>query len=62
MARIQAAALDLFEAQGFDQVSIEVVARAAEVGPPTSSDHLPLFATLARARATEAREGATRAS
>lgn len=35
MARIQAAALDLFEAQGFDQVSIEVVARAAEVGPAT---------------------------
>ena len=35
MARIQAAALDLFEAQGFEQVSIEVVARAAEVGPAT---------------------------
>lgn len=35
MARIQAVALDLFEARGFDQVPIEAVAQAAEVGPAT---------------------------
>ncbi len=35
MARIQAVALDLFEARGFDQVSIEELARAAGVGPAT---------------------------
>lgn len=35
MHRIQAAALDLFEAQGFDQVPIEAVAAAADVSPRT---------------------------
>ncbi len=35
MARIQAAALDLFEARGFAAVPIEAIAAAAEVGPAT---------------------------
>lgn len=35
MARVQAAALDLFERRGFDAVSIEEIARAADVGPAT---------------------------
>lgn len=35
MARVQAAALDLFERDGFDAVSIEQIAAAAEVGPAT---------------------------
>ena len=35
MARIQAAALDLFEARGFAAVSIESIAAAAGVGPAT---------------------------
>ncbi|GAA1660290.1 TetR family transcriptional regulator [Glycomyces endophyticus] len=35
MRRIQDAALDLFEAQGFDAVAIEAVAAAAEVSPRT---------------------------
>ena len=35
MHRIQAAALDLFERHGFDAVSIEQVADAAEVSPST---------------------------
>jgi len=35
MRRVQAAALELFEARGFDAVSIEEVARAAEVGAAT---------------------------
>lgn len=35
MARVQAVALDLFEARGFAGVSIEEIARAAEVGPAT---------------------------
>lgn len=35
MTRVQAVALDLFEARGFDGVAIEEIARAAEVGPAT---------------------------
>lgn len=35
MTRVQAVALDLFEARGFDAVPIEEIARAAEVGPAT---------------------------
>lgn len=35
MHRIQAAALDLFEAEGFDQVPIEAVAAAADMSPRT---------------------------
>ena len=35
MRRIQNAALDLFEARGFDRVTIEQVALAAEVSAPT---------------------------
>jgi AcrR family transcriptional regulator len=35
MHRIQSAALDLFEEQGFDEVAIEAVAAAAEVSPRT---------------------------
>jgi AcrR family transcriptional regulator len=35
MRRVQAAALDLFEARGFDAVSIEEIARAADLGPAT---------------------------
>ena len=35
MHRIQAVALDLFERHGFDAVSIEQVADAAEVSPST---------------------------
>ncbi|WP_051704524.1 TetR family transcriptional regulator [Glycomyces sp. NRRL B-16210] len=35
MERIQDAALDLFEARGFDAVTIEAVAEAAEVSPRT---------------------------
>lgn len=35
MRRVQAAALDLFDARGFDGVSIEEIAQAAEVGPAT---------------------------
>jgi AcrR family transcriptional regulator len=35
MQRVQAAALDLFEARGFDSVTIEEIALAAEVGPAT---------------------------
>ncbi|MEV3935846.1 TetR family transcriptional regulator [Glycomyces sp. NPDC049804] len=35
MHRIQAAALDLFEAHGFDQVAIEAVAAAADASPRT---------------------------
>jgi AcrR family transcriptional regulator len=35
MHRIQEAALDLFEEQGFDEVAIEAVAAAAEVSPRT---------------------------
>jgi AcrR family transcriptional regulator len=35
MARVQAVALDLFEARGFAGVPIEEIARAADVGPAT---------------------------
>lgn len=35
MREIQAAALDLFEANGFDAVSVEAIAAAAGVSPPT---------------------------
>lgn len=35
MARVQAAALDLFERRGFADVTIEAIAAAAEVGPAT---------------------------
>ena len=35
MRRVQEAALDLFESRGFDQVTIEEIAAAAEVGPAT---------------------------
>jgi AcrR family transcriptional regulator len=35
MRRVQAAALDLFDARGFDAVAIEEIARAADVGPAT---------------------------
>ncbi|MCA9676367.1 MAG: TetR family transcriptional regulator, partial [Myxococcales bacterium] len=35
MRRVQAAALDLFEARGYDAVTIEDIARAAEVSAPT---------------------------
>ena len=35
MKRVQAVALDAFEAKGFDKVSIEDIARAADVGPAT---------------------------
>lgn len=35
MRRVQAVALDLFEARGFGGVSIEEIASAAEVGPAT---------------------------
>ncbi len=62
MARVQGVALDLFEARGFDTVSIEAVATAAGVGPATiyrnfgSKERLvlwdaydpPLLAALAR--------------
>jgi AcrR family transcriptional regulator len=39
MRRVQAVALDLFEARGFDRVSIEEIARAADVGPATVYRH-----------------------
>lgn len=35
MRRVQAVALELFEARGYDQVSVEAIAAAAEVGPAT---------------------------
>lgn len=35
MREVQAAALDLFEANGFDAVSVEAIAAAAGVSPPT---------------------------
>lgn len=35
MRRVQEAALDLFEARGFEAVTIEEIAAAAEVGPAT---------------------------
>lgn len=35
MRRVQAAALDLFEAQGFEAVTIEAIAQAAGVSAPT---------------------------
>lgn len=39
MARVQAAALDLFEAHGFAGVAIEAIAAAADVGPATIYRH-----------------------
>ena len=35
MRRVQAAALDLFEQRGYEQVTVEDIAAAAEVGPAT---------------------------
>ncbi len=35
MRRVQAAALDLFEARGFEAVTVEAIARSAGVGPAT---------------------------
>lgn len=40
----------------------DLVPTRAEVGPPTTSDHLPLFATLVRRRAADLGQGAARAS
>ena len=39
MLRVQVAALDLFEAHGFEAVSVEAIAAAAEVGPATVYRH-----------------------
>jgi AcrR family transcriptional regulator len=39
MRRVQAAALDLFERHGFERVTIEQIAGAAEVGPATVYRH-----------------------
>lgn len=39
MVRVQAAALDLFEQRGYDRVSIDDIARAADIGPATIYRH-----------------------
>lgn len=39
MREVQAAALDLFEANGYDAVSVEAIAAAAGVSPPTVYRH-----------------------
>ncbi|MEP7241611.1 MAG: TetR family transcriptional regulator [Devosia sp.] len=39
MREVQGAALDLFEARGFDAVSVEAIAAAAGVSPPTVYRH-----------------------
>jgi AcrR family transcriptional regulator len=39
MRRVQRAALDLFEAQGFDAVTVEQIAEASEVSAPTIYRH-----------------------
>lgn len=60
LLHIQAAALDLFDAEGFEQVTVEQVAAAAEVSPSTvyrqfgSKEHLVLYDELHLAMALTA--------